>query len=75
MVRRSDDGLIIIVADQGIGMTEDEMPIALEPFRQIEGSLALVNERTGLGLPISKHLIQMEEEHLTWQVSEAMELP
>ncbi len=53
----SDGGVTIRVTDTGIGMRPEEIPIALEPFRQIEGSLNRQYEGTGLGLPLAKQLI------------------
>ena len=35
-----DGGFAVIVADTGIGMTDDELAIAMEPFGQVENSLA-----------------------------------
>lgn len=49
----------IIVADTGIGMRPEDIPIALEPFRQIEGTLTRHYEGTGLGLPLAKALIEL----------------
>jgi signal transduction histidine kinase len=44
------------VRDTGIGMTEQEVEAALEPFRQ----LATARKRggTGLGLPLTKALVE-----------------
>jgi PAS domain S-box-containing protein len=44
------------VRDTGIGMTEEEIEVALEPFRQ----LATARKRggTGLGLPLTKALVE-----------------
>ncbi|MCW8836352.1 MAG: hybrid sensor histidine kinase/response regulator [Rhodospirillales bacterium] len=42
------------IADQGSGMTKNEVSIALEPFRQVDGSIARKNEGMGLGLPLAR---------------------
>ncbi len=49
-------GVVIRVRDTGIGMNEDDIIAALEPFRQ----LATARQRggTGLGLPLTKALIE-----------------
>jgi PAS domain S-box-containing protein len=47
------------VEDRGIGMAEDAIAAALEPFRQIDGSLARRFEGAGLGLPIAKALVEL----------------
>lgn len=51
--------LLFIVKDSGIGMTADEIVTALEPFRQIDSRLSRKYEGTGLGLPLTKHLIEL----------------
>ncbi|MBY0430281.1 MAG: PAS domain S-box protein, partial [Rhodospirillales bacterium] len=52
-------GLHFEIADTGIGMKEDDIPRALERFGQVESSLARKYEGTGLGLPISKTLVEL----------------
>ncbi len=51
--------LCVGVADTGIGMGEDEIATAFEPFAQLDSSLARKFEGTGLGLPLVKHFIEM----------------
>jgi signal transduction histidine kinase len=48
-----------VVVDTGIGMCAEQIPIALEPFRQIDGSLSRQYEGTGLGLPLAKRLTEL----------------
>ena len=45
--------------DTGVGMTEEEIAIALTPFGQVDGSRARWREGTGLGLPIAKALVEL----------------
>jgi signal transduction histidine kinase len=47
------------VIDTGIGMTEAEVAVAMEPFRQIDNTLARKYEGTGLGLPLTRALIEL----------------
>ena len=54
-----DGGMLMIVKDTGIGMAEETIAAALEPFRQVDGSLARRFEGAGLGLSISKALIEL----------------
>jgi PAS domain S-box-containing protein len=54
-----DGGLDIIVRDTGIGMKEEDIPKALERFGQVDSALHRKYEGTGLGLPISKTLIEL----------------
>lgn len=58
------DGIEIYVEDSGIGMREDQIPIALAPFGQIDSSLNRKFEGTGLGLPLSNALAKLHDSHL-----------
>jgi signal transduction histidine kinase len=49
----------IIVTDTGIGMSHDEIAIALEPFEQVENAITKTYEGTGLGLPLAKRLVEL----------------
>lgn len=57
--RQVGRGISVSVEDSGIGMSEDEVRIALSPFGQLEGSMARKFEGTGLGLPLSQSLIEL----------------
>lgn len=54
---------VIAVADTGIGMKEEDIDIALQPFRQIDhagrGALTRRFDGTGLGLPLAKALVEL----------------
>ncbi len=54
-----DECVSICVRDTGIGMSGDDMAVALMPFGQVDGSHARKREGTGLGLPIAKALIEL----------------
>jgi PAS domain S-box-containing protein len=47
---------VLRVRDTGVGMTEKELAIAMEPFRQIASSQR--GGGTGLGLPLTKALVE-----------------
>ena len=47
------DTAIISIVDNGIGMSEDELAIAKQPFQQVDGDLDRRYGGTGLGLPLS----------------------
>jgi signal transduction histidine kinase len=49
-------GFEFAVTDTGIGMTADEIGIALQPFGQVQGAFARNHDGTGLGLPIAQQL-------------------
>jgi PAS domain S-box-containing protein len=57
--RLSDGGAFVRVRDSGIGMREADIPVALQPFRQIESTLARAHQGTGLGLPLSLAIARM----------------
>jgi signal transduction histidine kinase len=52
-------GLRIVVEDTGIGMAEEDIPRALAPFTQIDSELHRKYQGTGLGLPLTKSLIEL----------------
>jgi len=47
------------VTDTGIGMSPEQIPIALAAFGQVDSRLARRYEGTGLGLPLSKAIIEL----------------
>lgn len=49
----------IIVSDNGIGMDESQIPKALSSFGQIDNKLSRKYEGTGLGLPLTKKLVEL----------------
>ena len=53
------EGIVIVVEDSGIGMRPEDIAIALEPFRQIDGPLSRRFDGTGLGLPLAKALVEL----------------
>ncbi|UEM23661.1 response regulator [Skermanella mucosa] len=52
-------GLVFEVADTGIGMRVEDIPIALAKFGQIDSSLSRRYDGTGLGLPLTKRLTEL----------------
>jgi len=51
--------LVVRIADTGIGIAPEDIQKALDPFTQIDSSLARRYEGTGLGLPLAKRLIEL----------------
>jgi signal transduction histidine kinase len=51
-------GLQITVSDTGIGIAEADIPRALRPFGQVENTLSRKHGGVGLGLPLSKRLVE-----------------
>jgi len=52
-------GLQIAISDTGIGMTEEDIPRALEPFSQIADIMSAPSEGVGLGLYLTRSLVEM----------------
>lgn len=52
-------GVQVDVEDTGIGIPPDQVNRVMEPFYQVDGSLARTQEGTGLGLPIAKSLAEL----------------
>ncbi|HWT97680.1 MAG TPA: MHYT domain-containing protein, partial [Terriglobales bacterium] len=55
----SNGDFSICIQDNGIGMSDADVAIALQPFSQIDNALARRFEGTGLGLPVSKALMEL----------------
>ncbi|HEY7976625.1 MAG TPA: ATP-binding protein [Rhizomicrobium sp.] len=51
--------LTIAIADTGIGMTEEQIAQALKPFAQVQSEYSRQHEGTGLGLTITKSMIEL----------------
>ncbi|HSE78773.1 MAG TPA: PAS-domain containing protein [Alphaproteobacteria bacterium] len=51
--------LQLVVEDTGIGMRQDEIPLALQPFRQVDNAFTRKYPGTGLGLPLAKGLVEL----------------
>ena len=54
-----DGGIELVVADTGIGMTQDQIEMALKPFVQIDQGYSKRYPGTGLGLPLAKTLTEL----------------
>jgi two-component system, cell cycle sensor histidine kinase PleC len=50
--------VLVAVVDTGIGMTNDQVNHALKPFAQVQSSFSRDHEGTGLGLPLTKALVE-----------------
>jgi PAS domain S-box-containing protein len=63
----SDSGYIFQIVDTGIGMSPEDIPKALSQFGQIDSNLSRQYQGTGLGLPLTKGLVQLHGGHLDLQ--------
>jgi two-component system cell cycle sensor histidine kinase PleC len=59
VLEQGDGGVMIVVRDTGVGMTPEEITVALEPFGQVDGAKTRWREGAGLGLPIAKSLVEL----------------
>ena len=53
------DGLLLHLADSGIGIAAEDLPRLFQPFHQLDSGLARKREGTGLGLSICRKLLDM----------------
>ncbi len=53
-----DHEVVLRVRDTGVGMSEKELQTALEPFQQVATAARWDSSGTGLGLPITKALVE-----------------
>ena len=58
-LEQENGGVMITVRDTGIGMTADEIRVALEPFGQVDRARTRWREGAGLGLTIAKSLVEL----------------
>ena len=59
--------MILSVIDSGIGIAPDDIAIALTPFGQIESALSRKHQGSGLGLPLTKALVELHGGQLDLQ--------
>jgi len=55
----TQSGVAVIVTDTGIGMDQSDIEIAFQPFGQVDNRLERRYEGTGLGLPLTKALVDL----------------
>jgi len=63
--RVEDEGFVLEVVDTGIGMSEEDLQRVMEPFVQADTRLSRKYEGTGLGLPLTKALVEAHGGRLT----------
>lgn len=64
---RRDSGYVVQVIDTGVGIAMADIPKALSLFGQIDSEQARKQNGTGLGLPLSKKLVEMHSGSLDLQ--------
>ena len=53
------------VVDTGVGISEQDLERVMEPFTQVDSTLSRQHEGTGLGLPLSRRLVELHGGKLT----------
>ena len=56
---------VVEVADNGIGIKADFLPFVFDRFRQFDGSSTRSHGGLGLGLSITRHLVEMHGGHIS----------
>lgn len=64
-IRAREENFLLTVEDNGIGMSEDEVKIALKTFGRVGSGFVAMTEGTGLGLPLTKRLVEAHKGTLT----------
>ncbi len=64
---RADSGVVFQIADTGIGIAPEDIPKALTRFGQVDSDLSRKYEGTGLGLPLTKALVELHGGYLDLQ--------
>ena len=65
--RSTDGGLRLIVRDTGIGIAPGDIAKVLEPFGQVDDPRVRRQEGTGLGVPLSKRLVELHGGHFLFE--------
>jgi signal transduction histidine kinase len=67
--RAAGDGVVIAVADTGVGIAPQDQGIIFEEFRQAESDYTRTQEGTGLGLALARRLVELHHGRI-WVESE-----
>jgi signal transduction histidine kinase len=59
-VERVEDGVDISVTDTGIGIKPEDIPKVFDRFGQIDGGLTRKHKGTGLGMPLTRTLMELQ---------------
>jgi signal transduction histidine kinase len=59
MAIERDGCLLIEVSDTGIGIAGRDLPLVLQPFGRLDSALSRRTQGAGLGLPLTKHLVEL----------------
>jgi signal transduction histidine kinase len=59
--KRGPEGIAVTVGDNGIGMSAEDLAVALEPFGQVDNRLERRYEGVGLGLSLVKAFVELHQ--------------
>ncbi len=65
LTREDDERVRVAVTDTGIGIAEKDLDRLARPFEQVEGQHSKTTQGTGLGLALTKSLIELHGGELT----------
>jgi PAS domain S-box-containing protein len=54
-----DNGYVFEVSDTGVGLAPEDIPKAFAPFSQVDNRLNRKHEGTGIGLPLTKSIVEL----------------
>ncbi len=54
-----DGEFVINITDTGIGIAPEDIPKVMRPFGQVDSALSRKHQGTGLGLPLTKSLVEL----------------
>ena len=60
-----ESGVVLQVIDTGIGIAEPDLDRVMDPFTQADSTLSRAHEGTGLGLPLSRVLVEAHDGRLS----------
>jgi two-component system cell cycle sensor histidine kinase PleC len=59
-----DEGIVIEVSDNGIGISPEDLPRAMQPFEQISRGSTRERAGSGIGLPLAKRIAELHRGRL-----------
>ena len=65
--RDTNGAVWVTVGDSGIGMSPEDLEVALQPFGQVDNRLERRYEGTGLGLPLTRAFVELHGGAMTFE--------
>ena len=67
--KQTASGVAVTVGDSGIGMSQADLDVAMEPFGQVDNRLERRYEGTGLGLPLTKAFVELHGGRMSFETA------